>query len=201
MFVEEHLYCEECFHVEIAPRIEIKRRLIQSEKKTVEHLYLFDWVPGESDLLSNMVYQLKSGRCDRALCFYARLLAVEIKKNNFDAVVPLPGSTWQSTHSHVLAKEIARALELAYVDLFRKKGKVVAQKEKTLKQRQNTSIVVKSLEPLEHITTDGQIKSRLIYVDDILTTGNTFKLAQTALGNDCSACVLTVFYRPSLAQS
>ena len=121
--VETHLFCEFCFERHIAPRVELKKRRVADQEKSFDHYYLFEWVPGESDMLSKMVYQLKSDRCVPALNYYAKLIADQMKllgrlQRKIDLVVPLPGSTSKANHSNLFATAIATRFGARYEELF-----------------------------------------------------------------------------------
>lgn len=187
-FVESHLFCDTCFENEIEKRITFKKRQ--------DHFYLFDWKPGESDLISGLVYQLKSDQCIKALEFYACQLA-QFLDNDFDLIVPLPGSKKSSVHSQILARQISKYLGVPCLDILKKASHSQAQKEKTAAEREQTAIELKTSFPHEQFTKSNKAKLKVLYVDDILTTGHTYRSSRQALNLNESAWIATVFYRPS----
>lgn len=201
-FVEQHLFCEECFDHVISCRLNLKLREIEFEGKIIKHLFLFEWIPGESDLISKMIYQLKKDRCRRALNFYAQLLIKQAQMLGFElgpynCVLPLPGSAKNSLHSTIIAKQIALDLGLMDAEVFQKKPYETQQKQRSLWQRQKLKVQVEPLQVCELITELSCDKLTPIYVDDVLTTGSTLKASIEALGPQNTGCVITLFYRPS----
>ncbi len=200
-FVEDHLFCEPCFDLHIAPRVEIKRRTILQNNKTFEHYYLFDWNPGESDLISGLVYQLKGNRCSIALQYYANLLTQQLLVgryaiSDFEWVIPLPGSKKTSLHSYILAKKVSERLSLPFLDILIKEVSQTSQKTLNVQQRRTLELSLLPAYGPEQITGLRNEMAKVIYVDDILTTGSTFKAAREAVGVQQKACLLTIFYRP-----
>jgi len=205
LFVEPHLYCNSCFRTEIWPRMSLKCRTIQIEDIEVPHFYLFEWVPGESDLLSLMIYQLKSDRCVKALEFYSEKIFELLKENieethMFNCVLPLPGSKKSSSHSNLLAQALSRNLGLYCGSIFIKENIQLQQKKLTWALRKNISVKIDTEKTRELFTTLGISKPRPIYVDDVLTTGHTLKASIKAFGPYDGGCVLTLFYRPTIGQ-
>lgn len=167
----------------------------------IPHYFLFEWVPGESDLISSLVYQLKSSRCISALNYFSKVLIVQVmesqlKTKEFGWVLPLPGSTKKSAHAKLIANQVALQTGLKNVDLLEKTNNQISQKEKALRQRKQIQMTFRPAAVCEQITTDLMSKPNIIYVDDILTTGNTFISAVEAVGAQGLPCLLTLFYRP-----
>ena len=186
--MEPHLFCEECFDSEIRYRINVK--------KQNKHYYLFDWAPGESDLISAMVYQLKSDRCTQALEFYTQLLTPALTEK-FDFVVPLPGSKKDSVHSLIMARKMASRLKVPILDLLIKSPSDQAQKKKSIEERSKTVLMLSRNNSPEDITTLIGPEAKILFVDDILTTGSTYNSALTALSREKQDSIATLFYRPS----
>lgn len=199
LFVEDHLFCSLCFESQIQPRISLKERTLLFEDQEIKHFYLFEWIPGESDLLSSMIYQLKSDRCVKALRFYMNALILEILEGHFgdyNCVLPLPGSKKSSTHSNSLADEVAQVTGLIKADLFLKEKLETQQKKLSSLLRRQVEIKTCALRRHELFTSLQSDKLNPIYVDDILTTGSTLKASMKVLNTKKNACVVTLFYRP-----
>ncbi len=200
-FVLDHLFCHFCFTKHIETNLEIKASQVDA---TSEHYYLFDWVPGQSDLISEMVYRFKSDRAIKAWRFYSDVFAQQILDcidvQSFDAIVPLPGSSQSSVHSAVFAKFLSQHLKLPVFHCLEKVIETGEQKLKTAQQRTDQSTgspIVK----LEQFTHEDTANLKLIYVDDIMTTGATFKRSQEALQNENNSILATLFYRPKAIQT
>lgn len=206
MFVLEHLFCAECFETEIVPRIEMKFREIIYETKTIKHFYLFEWVRGESDLISKLVYQLKSDRCMYALRFYTKILLKQARisphsVDQINCIVPLPGSTISRVHSEIMADESAQQMGVKSYNILRKQTHEKSQKQSSLTQRRHVQVVVQTHKTHELFTNRVKDKLNILYVDDILTTGSTLKASIEAFGVTESMSMMTLFYRPVLAKT
>ena len=116
-------------------------------------------------------------------------------------VTALPGSKKSSCHSNILGTQVATHLKIQYQTLFKKSPTQRSQKSKTLEQRKSTQVALDDAVRIEQITNYHISKLKIMYVDDILTTGNTFLAARGALGCEKDACVVTLFYRPRVGSS
>lgn len=187
-FTNESLFCEICFADEISSRLQS-----ESFSHIPEHIYLLEWHKYESDILSEMVYRLKSDNSPQAWDFYSGLLYQKLKENidlkNYEALVPIPGSKQSSVHSLLLARGLSDRTDLKIMDILKKETEG-EQKKLTAAQRKkhNSRVSLKSPSP-EHFT-------KVIFVDDVLTTGASFFQCQQALQGGPENLVLTLFYRP-----
>ena len=191
-FVEDHLFCVKCFNLYLAPYLHLKTVAIDP---ATTHAFLINWVPGESDLISEMVYRFKSDQCVKAWGYYAKLLAEEIAEqmdlSEFHALVPLPGSKESSVHANIFAKCLSQHWQLPILGVLSKQSQDGPQKRKNAHERQ-----ISSVERLELFTKDDVSNLNLIYVDDILTTGSTYKRSRAALEHEGKSLVITLFCRP-----
>jgi predicted amidophosphoribosyltransferase len=203
-FVEEHLFCVDCYQEKIKPHIRLKKRNINFSNQKQTHFYLLDWIPGESDLLSRLVYAMKGEKAVFAIHFYAHLLLDELTlDSDFNSsankyILPLAGSKKGSTHSLRLAKKIAAELGFEYFEIFDKEMNTLQQKQQSAKDRQQVSIKLKN-DPsvIEQITQVSRASEKAIFVDDVLTTGNSFKQSKDLLNKKQEADIITLFYRSS----
>ncbi len=200
-FVADHMFCETCYNIHIEPRLSVSVKELTPRSS---HAYMIDWAPGESDLVSQMVYRFKADRSTEAWAFYAKLFAQlmceQIDLSGFDAFVPLPGSKTNSTHAHIFAKQLSLATGLPVLNALLKSHTSDEQKNKTAAQRHNTSALNK-ITLSEVFTNDELANLNLIYVDDIMTTGSTYQRAQEAIGTKGYSMLATLFYRPKLSQT
>jgi predicted amidophosphoribosyltransferase len=166
--------------------------------KTGDCHYLFDWVPFESDLFSEMVYRMKSNKCTSAWNFYAAVLAEDFANQiNLDEIayiIPVPGSKKSSVHSYVFAHALGEILRKPVLNILGKTGDSGSQKRKSKQQRLNKSIYLHEQFTLGLRHLNLQTKHVLV-VDDILTTGESFNQSVAALGSVRKATLLTLFYR------
>ena len=193
-FVCDHLFCEKCYKIFFSDLT-----LIENKHVPFEHHFLINWSPGQSDLVSEMVYRLKSDRGARAWAHYASIitqsLADRLDLETFDALLPLPGSKSSSVHAWLLAKNIGQELALPVLNVLTKSPSTRAQKTKSASER---AFIGSDSQLLldEQFTREELSNLKLIYVDDILTTGQTFKRAAEAVGARSQSILVTMFYRP-----
>ncbi len=204
-FVQQHLFCEVCFESEILPRLSLKQRTIQFNESEINHFYLFDWIPGESDLLSGMIYQIKSNRCIMAIEFYTKILTCYFKESLegrilYNCVLPMPGSHNSSVHSDIIGEQVSQILGLAFSRVFYKETDKIPQKVLSSKHRKRVRVEKNTSRLNELFTKIESAKLRPIYVDDVLTTGSTLKAAINAIGACDNASILTLFYRPTILE-
>ncbi len=202
-FVLNHLFCLDCFKYKIQPRID------QSElsEQTKNCYHLIDWIPDESDLLSEMVYRFKSDKCYYAWNFYAHLALEVLKKNiltnEIDYIVTIPGSKKSSTHSEVFADFLHQEINKPVLNLLKKvKTKAENYEQKNLNRwdRQKTQFQIR--EQITHTLQDLNLASKhILVVDDIRTTGSSFRQAVDVLGPVKKASLLTLFHRKTKNQS
>ncbi len=198
-FSEDHLFCETCYKQFLSFRLKAHSGLGQVDLPTAQHFYLLEWKKNESDIISKMVYALKSDYGKLAIQFYANFfcekLQQQINLDMYDAVVPLPGSKATSIHSNIFAECLAQKIKKPTIDILIKKSKQTESKLLNRKQRFSSSQNRIRLKPLEHFTQSSLAQKSLIYVDDILTTGNTFNASRQAIGNSKDCLLLTLFFR------
>lgn len=191
-FNNETLFCSICFKNEIVKRYRAQRPSHLGE----QHIFMLSWNKGESDVLSQMVYRLKSDTSVNAWRIYAKIFYKKfLKKTNlesFQALIPVPGSGKSSVHAHVFANELSKLSGIPAVDALVKKAVFSEQKNLSARERkQNTCITLRA--PLnEHFT-------RCIFVDDIVTTGESFLQSNKALNGGADNLILSLFYRPRLS--
>lgn len=194
-FVNDHLFCDECYQKKIAPIAEMKMKPL-TEK--FEAYYLMNWIPFESDMLSETVYRMKSDKCFRAWVYYAEKAADELAENlnieQIDYIIPIPGSKNTSVHSHIFAQILGRTLRKPILNILVKTQMLTEQKRKNKTERLNKTIRLH-----EQFTSNlkllGLARSHVLVVDDILTTGSSFIQSVDALGAVKKATLLTLFHR------
>ena len=195
-FVQEHLFCKECFSEKVITEFNLQDHIIQ---ENLRHYFLIKWVPGQSDLLSRLIYQLKNNKSPIAWQYYAQqfilALAGEFPSDFFDAIVPLPGSTPSSSHSVLFAEALANYLRCPVLNCLQKSTGQLAQKTQTAKQRRELADTILLREKDEFFTQQMFKSMRILYVDDILTTGATFIQSYRALQSRSDSCIFTLFHR------
>lgn len=204
LFIEDTLLCDECFATRLRPRLEkgiasFSRTADSAETSDIpRHYFLFLWNPQESDLLSEMIYRLKSNRAMPAWEYYGKLLYYFASDylwwNEFQALVPLAGSTPASVHSQILARVLSQHSGLPVWDVLQKRTWQQQKKLSAVDRKHQSQISVRGqvLKRPEHFTRPAQ---KLIFVDDVLTTGQSYEQSRKALNSNSEDVILTLFYR------
>ncbi|MBC7465476.1 MAG: hypothetical protein H7256_05740 [Bdellovibrio sp.] len=163
-----------------------------------ESYFLLNWIPFESDMLSEMVYRMKSDKCFGAWMYYAEKAADELAENlnieQIDYIIPIPGSKKTSVHSHIFAQLLGRALRKPILDILVKTQTIGEQKRKNKTERLNKTIRLHE-QFTRNLNLLGLARSHVLVVDDILTTGSSFIQSVEALGPVRKATLLTLFHR------
>ena len=192
--VNATLFCDICWRSKIEPRLNR-----DSESHIEGHRYLFDWGTEDPEYWKQFVYRMKSDRSLAAWNFYSNLMAKRIGCDEDEAVAPIPGSKKTSVHSTLLAQQISCKTGRPYVDnlLLRNDGR--QQKHRSLYARRVERPFSLNPQALEEITMSerksGRTHRRILLVDDILTSGSSYKHCRELLKPYCSAGIATLFYR------
>lgn len=186
-FCDDSLFCSACFGREIEPRLSLPSA---SHLGGSRHLYLFNWNKDESAVLDQMVYRMKSDNSYAAWRFYARILLQThlINFQNYGGFVPIPGSTAVSVHAKLFAEALSVVTGLPVYDLVAKKADAKAQKQGGLLDRKAQNFVACP-------TLQTELFTKLIFVDDVLTTGESFLQSNKAVNGHNENIILTLFYR------
>ncbi len=164
--------------------IHLKRRKISN---SIDHLYLIDWDPHQQ-WISELVRSLKGGG---PLAVYKNLMlifqggfapALEEKKDRISIVYPSKGLR---DHAWQLATELSQTSSIPSHALQLRGQK----KQALLNRKQRLSV--------EFAKMNG-LKTDVILVDDVVTTGATAKAAYKACGQPKNFAVWSLFYRKSL---
>ena len=193
-FCENSLFCETCFAYEIQLRLEV-------DNSNSGHVYLFDWHQGESQVLNQLVYRLKSNNAEIALKLYTKFLADKIRTNlnlnDYSGVIPIPSANINSTHAHTIANELAARFGLNCYDILLKGKSSIAQKRLSAVQRKLQNPFRLAEGSHEDFTGSNPSEKSYIFVDDVLTTGQSFKHCSNAVYWSKRNVIATLFYRPS----
>lgn len=192
LFCDDSLFCESCFQIEIASRIHSDS---PSHIVNFKHHYLIAWNKNESDVISQLIYRLKSDNSCLAWSFYAylfyRILKEKIDFKNYQALIPIPGSKKNSVHAKIFAQEFSKLSGLPTLDILTKKADLSEQKVLSAAQRKAAAGIVLKTPMVEHFT-------KYIFVDDVLTTGQSFFQSNKAVNGQNENIIITLFYRPRL---
>lgn len=197
-FQQNHLFCEVCFVEKISPRLDLKENPIEVGLTSYA---LFEWNPGESDLLSEFVYRMKSNRCVLAWNFYGNLalkaLDYHVDLSQIKYIIPVPGSKPTSTHAVILAQIASEFLKKPVLNILEKVDVADGDLQQKAKGREQRS--AQKFRIREQFTENFEFlnlrQASVLVVDDIATTGSSFRQSVLALSKPASVNLLSLFYR------
>ncbi len=164
---------------------------------------LYEWPPGQSDMLSRLILNLKGQGNDIAWNYYARNLVKKRWGSDFAdvirpiRVVPAPArNELNRDHAAQWAKCLAREMSAELTPCLKR----TSQKHQRELDRGERGLV--TLELIENSTglLEGYSKYLWIFADDVLTTGSTAQAAYEALGRPPHFEIWTLARRGSLAE-
>lgn len=160
---------------------------------------LFEWVPGLQEVLSHLVWALKGTEGKELWLSYAEefwrryLISVPEKQPRKMLFIPSPSKSGEVDHA-VLFAEALSAFSASSVCRCLRRSDSCSQKKKTRAQRLRIQ-----MEWAENYTwtrfKEGSAECRIVFVDDVLTTGATARAAWNALGKPRDFAVWTLAQR------
>lgn len=192
MFVGPSFFCELCREPSLQSMSLYKYRRISEEKV----FCLFDWKNDPQLISKQIVTLLKSALSRNSWIFYSTLFKKKFSHKHKIAIVPIPGSSWASFHTTYFSQALALQLRALVVPALLKPQADNQQKHKSRLERSEIFIELN-----EKFTKEIQSADLVILVDDILTTGSTFKAAisqlKPCLGPNAELFSLCLFSRSS----
>jgi predicted amidophosphoribosyltransferase len=163
---------------------------LEPAKPRVRLLALFGWAPGRDQCLSKMIEALKGGGSDKDFArlareLYNRRLSQGSITENL-VFIPAPSRNGKFDHSMAWAEALAKAFG-GQLSPCLTRASVVQQKD--LKRSERSRIKLNSSEKFS-LSMD-----RIVFVDDVVTSGATARAAYSALGRPCYFEVWTIAYR------
>ncbi|QDK39506.1 ComF family protein [Bdellovibrio sp. NC01] len=145
---------------------------------------LYEWNPGQSDLLSSTVLALKQGQRREAWNHYAqkfsqKRMALNMTPSKKIRFVPAPSSSGHKDHAFAHAEALAKHFSGEVVPCL-KKLKKKSQRGGNRQQRQRLRLGLD--EKYSEVSKDST-DTLWVFVDDILTTGSTAHAAYEVLGS------------------
>lgn len=164
-------------------------------KQPIRLKSLYYWYPGQSDLLSKLVLNLKGSKAKNAWQYYARCFARMNITENYNqplCIVPAPSGTDDlEDHAFLWAKALATSVGAQFFPCLRK----VSTGHQRGAQRGERALV--DLEAVEISSFQPRITADTLFIfaDDVFTTGATARAAHKALGFPKNFEVWTLVHR------
>ncbi len=152
---------------------------------------LFSWPPGKSDTLSWLIRELKTAP-QSAWSYYAKLFCAQLSPEVCQEPTILISHRSHSGHKHAFrwAEGLAEVLTLSHIEALELRGPSRIQQKNLTAQDRQTRVMGK----LVDFSYDPKMK--IVFVDDVVTTGSTAKAAYKALGRPKNFQVWSLAVRP-----
>lgn len=189
------LFCSSCS--ETLKNFELPGARTVSDQRFLVYAH-YVWNQSSDSVVRPLIYSLKGGELENEIAALAESFSWSLRETREKnlTLVPPPSRTGEPDHALVWANALAkiwncevwRPLNLApKADVLS-----LSQKHKSRKDRASLEFLpVKIAKPYS--------KTKLIFVDDVLTTGSTARAAFKALGEPKSFEVWAIAWRPHLA--
>lgn len=153
---------------------------------------LFDWNPGESDTFSSLVESLKGKYSQNEWLFYGSKLVLALETNvlqgDSQIIVPSPAIPSGRRHALYFAQGISNATGIKHMDCLEF---IKHEPQRNLNKMERGKRRLKCKPDLDQ----QHLAKKIIFVDDIVTTGFTALAARKAFPNCENFIVLTLACR------
>ncbi|NUN04515.1 MAG: hypothetical protein HUU57_02025 [Bdellovibrio sp.] len=180
-FVRDGLLCKRC-----DKSLQRLRTVAANESKPYAARALFEWNPGQSDLLSHLILSLKGPGHKKIWSFYAKrfaqTFAEAVPSGKKIYVIPAPAKKANSCdHAYLWAEALATSLGATLIRGLENVGSEGTKKQRRKDRGERALIELKAtVNYTEGVSfSEGPL---IVFADDILTTGATARAAHVALG-------------------
>jgi predicted amidophosphoribosyltransferase len=161
-----------------------------------QHFYLIQWKKDEKKFIDNLSYRLKAGQSVLAWKLYSEILTKHLRAyiqvNSFAGIIPLPPSHPKRKHTQIFATFMSEFLNIPVCDILQRDPSTHKQNLKSKVQRgQSLNISLKATTNEDFTNLVGPF----IYLDDVLTTGQTYFQSKAVVTPSASDMIITLFYR------
>lgn len=161
-------------------------------------LCLWPWNLSNDSLMRNLVYALKGGGLDLAFerlslwMVYQCLLRYNLGQEEEWVVVPAPpAEEGMVDHAHQLAVGCAQYLQGSFCPALKRQERTAEkQKHKTIIERKNRKMSL--LSEYSQLNWGGK---KVIFIDDVITTGGTVESAYRALNKPKDFFFISLLYK------
>ncbi len=153
----------------------------------LEVFSLFQWVPGRQEVLSRLVHALKGTSGDElwdtyAEEFHRRMIPEQVVHRQKPLlIIPCPGKLKTRDHASLFARALAAETGGEVYNCLLREKSVDQQKNKSRSQRGRISFDWSENFTMEDFLNKAMDR-RLVFVDDVVTTGSTARGAWETLG-------------------
>lgn len=164
------------------------------------HIFLIPWHLNDYNCIDQLVYRLKNLQSELALQFYLEKLSALLQKlglqNLENILVPIPSSRTQLNHAHSLAKRLSQMGFGKYFDILcKQKGAQQKHLSRSLRAKNEFFVKPEYEDFTRKLRLENNRAHRVLFIDDILTTGESFKRCSELIGVSDKALCVTLFYR------
>jgi predicted amidophosphoribosyltransferase len=193
--VQRHLFCKKCYAQIILRKLIKNHDFLQNNK----HVFLIPWCLNDLPCIDQLVYRLKNLQSKPALEFYAERIILILQtlnlQNTQNILIPIPSSRKNFNHAHALAKFLSRAGFGIYCDILVKNGDQQKHLSRRLRGGLGFSIKPEYEDFTRNLTETVCQSQQVLFIDDVLTTGESFKSCSALLEAREKALCVTLFYR------
>lgn len=197
LVVHRYGICKNCEHTILKNNLRKETSPKLLSKFGIPYRFLFHWVPGEDEVLSKYVYLLKSIIAEPIWREISGFFLINEKFNQETVLVPIPSRKGRR-HS----KYFAQGLVHHYGGSILPALNVINTNDKEQKQKSKEERFKIQFSLNEEFTEQLRLATKVILVDDVITTGASYKAAYTVLKNHGvwpeNIELWTAFYRESV---